>query len=109
MPPGRRHLPLARCECQERMRAVRNPTTLCRRNLAGLESHMDDTDAFLAAVLPRMREADTALHSGDPRGRIAMWSRVEPLTLFGAAVAHTGWPGIQATFEWLGTTFADCQ
>jgi ketosteroid isomerase-like protein len=70
---------------------------------------MDDTDAFLAAVLPRMREADTALHSGDPRGRIAMWSRVEPLTLFGAAVAHTGWPGIQATFEWLGTTFADCQ
>ena len=53
---------------------------------------MDDTDAFLAAVLPRMREADTALHSGDPRGRIAMWSHVEPLTLFGAALAHTDGP-----------------
>jgi len=70
---------------------------------------MDDADAFLAAVLPRMREADTALHGGDPRGRIAMWSRAEPLTLFGAAVAQTGWPGIHATFEWLGTTFADCR
>jgi ketosteroid isomerase-like protein len=70
---------------------------------------MDDTDAFLAAVLPRMQEADTALHSGDPRGRIAMWSHADPLTLFGAAVANTGWPDIHATFERLGTTFADCE
>lgn len=70
---------------------------------------MDDTETFLTAVLPRMQEADTALHSGDARGRIAMWSRVEPLTLFGAAVTRTGWPDIHATFEWLGTTFANCE
>jgi hypothetical protein len=26
---------------------------------------MDQTDAFLATTLPRLRQADTALHNGD--------------------------------------------
>lgn len=70
--------------------------------------HMDDASAFMDEVLPQMRVADTALHSGDPAGRIGMWSQVEPLTLFGAAVTKSGWTDIRATFEWLGTTFRDC-
>ena len=51
---------------------------------------MDETAAFLAEVLPRMREADTSLHNGEARGRIGMWSRRAPLTLFGAAVTEQG-------------------
>ncbi len=70
---------------------------------------MDETDAFLAEVLPQMQEADTALHNGDVRGRIAMWSQIEPLTLFGAARTEKGWQDIRPVFEWLGTTFANCE
>ena len=70
---------------------------------------MDETAAFLAEVLPQVQEADTALHSGDARGRIAMWSQDEPVTLFGAAVTNKGWTDIRTTFEWLATTFSNCE
>jgi ketosteroid isomerase-like protein len=38
-----------------------------------------------------------------------VWSRTEPVTLFGAAVSTTGWSAIGATFDRLGTTSSDCQ
>jgi ketosteroid isomerase-like protein len=66
-------------------------------------------DEFLAEVMPRLTAADTALHNGDAELRKALWSRTEPVTVFGAAVSRTGWPAIGATFDWLGTTFSDCQ
>jgi len=37
-----------------------------------------------------------------------MWSRTDPLTLFGAAVSRRGWAEIGPTFKWLGTRFSDC-
>lgn len=70
---------------------------------------MDDTAAFLAEVLPQMRQVDTALHNGDARGRIAMWSEVEPLTVFGAAATVVGWKDIRPAFEWLATTMSNCE
>ena len=70
---------------------------------------MDETATFLAEVLPQMREADTALHNGDARGRIAMWSQIEPLTVFGAAATKVGWEDIRPAFEWLATTFSNCE
>jgi ketosteroid isomerase-like protein len=66
-------------------------------------------DEFLAEVMPRLTAADTALHNGDAELRKAMWSRADPLTLFGAAVSTTGWSEIEATFDWLETRFADCR
>jgi ketosteroid isomerase-like protein len=69
---------------------------------------VSETEAFLASVLPRLTAADTALHTGDAALRKAMWSTTEPLTLFGAAMMTTGWPAIEATFDWLGTSFSDC-
>jgi ketosteroid isomerase-like protein len=30
------------------------------------------------------------------------------VTLFGAAMMTTGWPQIEATFDWLAATFSDC-
>ena len=35
---------------------------------------MDQTDAFLTATMPRLRQAETALHNGDAGPRMAMWS-----------------------------------
>jgi ketosteroid isomerase-like protein len=65
-------------------------------------------EEFLAAMLPRLVESDTALHNGNAALRKAMWSTTEPVTLFGAAMMTTGWPEIEATFDWLGARFSDC-
>ena len=69
---------------------------------------MSDTEEFLTSMLPRLIAADTALHDGDAAPRKAMWSRTEPVTLFGAAMMTTGWPRIEATFDQLATQFSDC-
>jgi ketosteroid isomerase-like protein len=70
---------------------------------------MADVEEFLASVLPPLTAADTAIHSGDPGLRIALWSRNEPVTLFGALQIKTSWPEIAAVFEWLGTRFSTCE
>ena len=70
---------------------------------------MADVDEFLASVLPPLRAADTALHNGEAGPRIALWSRNEPVTLFGALLTKTGWPEIAPTFEWLASRFSNCQ
>jgi len=67
-----------------------------------------ETDEFLAAVLPSYVAAETAIHDGDVEPRLALWSRTEPLTLFGAARTGSGWDELHDTFQWLKTTFSDC-
>jgi len=69
---------------------------------------MTDTQDFLSQAAPQFTNAEIALHNGDAAPRIAMWSRTEPLTLFGAAVSARGWAEIGPTFEWLGKTFSNC-
>ena len=66
-------------------------------------------EEFLAAVLPRLTEADTALHNGNPDLRRAMWSHKDPVTLFGAVATKTGWDEIGPTFDWLASTFSNCE
>ena len=69
---------------------------------------MTTVDEFVASVLPRLVAADTALHDGDASARLALWSRSEPVTLFGAAVTASGWTDVSGTFEWLASRFSDC-
>lgn len=69
---------------------------------------MTETVEFLAQVLPGYDAAERAIHEGDPAPRKALWSRTEPLTLFGAAVTGHGWDELSATFDWLGRSFSDC-
>ena len=69
---------------------------------------MSELDAFLSVVLPQMKVADTALHNGDAAGRIAMWSREDPLTLFGAALSGSGWEEIGPVFDAVAARFSDC-
>ena len=69
---------------------------------------MSETTAFLEEMLPRLQAIETALHNGDVAPRKAVWSRQEPLTLFGAARSGIGWAQIEPVFDWLGESFSDC-
>jgi ketosteroid isomerase-like protein len=72
------------------------------------QSTQTETAAFLAAVADRYTQAELALHNGDPDPRMALWSRADPLTLFGAAESAQGWAEISPVFRWLGQTFSGC-
>jgi hypothetical protein len=48
-------------------------------------SAMNEVEAFRRTVLARQAEAEAALHQGDAGPRMEMWSRRDPVTLFGAA------------------------
>jgi hypothetical protein len=45
---------------------------------------MTDHDDFVAWVNGLLYEAEVALHNGDPRPRLALWSRNEPVSVLGA-------------------------
>jgi ketosteroid isomerase-like protein len=68
---------------------------------------MAEVDEFLDAVVPRLVEADTALHRGDDTLRRAIWSREDPVSLFGAAITTRGWPAISTVFSQLAENFSD--
>jgi ketosteroid isomerase-like protein len=65
-------------------------------------------DDFLAATMPRLNEAEIALHNGDVDPRFAMWSHSDPVTVFGAALSASGWAEIGPLFERLGSAFSNC-
>jgi ketosteroid isomerase-like protein len=66
---------------------------------------MTERDEFLAWLATRQRDAELALHNGDPRPRTETWSHHEPVTLFGAHYSATGWDDVNAAFERLGASF----
>jgi ketosteroid isomerase-like protein len=70
---------------------------------------MSETDGFLQEVLPGLTRADTALHNGDPGPRMALWSRNDPVTLFGALQIRSGWDDVGQVFEWVASRFSDCE
>lgn len=67
---------------------------------------MNDTEAFLSQVVPALKQEVAALHNGDLAPRMALWSRKEPVTLFGAALTARGWTDIEPAFRWLVTNFS---
>ena len=70
---------------------------------------MSDTREFLDAMLPRIHEAETALHDGDAGPRIAMWSHTDPVTVQGAALSATGWAEVGPMFEKIASNFSRCR
>jgi ketosteroid isomerase-like protein len=73
------------------------------------EPRVNETDDFLAAMIPRQVEADTALHNGEAAPRMALWSHRDPVTVLGAAMSATGWDDIGRTFEWIASRFSNCE
>jgi ketosteroid isomerase-like protein len=81
----------------------------CANNTsAGEGHHVKDSDDFLAWVKSSLYQAELALHNGDPAPRRALWSRVEPVSVFGAMRNAHGQAEIDALFANLGRTFSNC-
>jgi ketosteroid isomerase-like protein len=70
---------------------------------------MDELERFLTEFLPRQEEAEKALHDGIVQPRIDLWTRNDPVTLFGAAVpCISGWDEVQPAFDWVASRFRHC-
>jgi ketosteroid isomerase-like protein len=79
--------------------------TRCRCSLVG---DVDDVEEFRATILARQIEAEDAFVHGDPRPRMALWSRRDPVTLFGAiGMSESGWEQLSQTFLWVAARFSD--
>ena len=66
-----------------------------------------EVDEFLAAVLPRQRQAEIAILNGDSEPRKMLWSHQDPVTILGAAKDVSGWPEVERAFDWLASNFSD--
>jgi ketosteroid isomerase-like protein len=61
--------------------------------------------SFQDDVLPLLRHDIETLHNGDPAPRKEMWSRTDPLVLFGAAMGGVGWTEIEEVFDTIAKSF----
>lgn len=68
---------------------------------------MSQVDDFLAAVLPRQREVETALHRGDADPRKKFWSDQEPVTVLGAARTARNRAEVNDLFDRLASRFSN--
>jgi ketosteroid isomerase-like protein len=68
-----------------------------------------ETEAFLAEMLPKQRAAEHAIHQGDVEPRLSLWSRRDPVTLFGAKLSATGWADLEPVFRKVATWFSDSE
>jgi ketosteroid isomerase-like protein len=66
-----------------------------------------ETESFLAEMLPQQRAAEQAIHNGDAEPRIALWSRTDPVTVFGAKVSASGWTDLEPMFRKVASWFSD--
>jgi hypothetical protein len=56
---------------------------------------MDEVGPFLDQVIPLLRDEVFALQNGDAGPRKALWSRQNPVTLFGAEASASGWEEVE--------------
>jgi ketosteroid isomerase-like protein len=68
---------------------------------------MSETESFLTEMLPRQRTAEQAIHNGDPEPRLALWSREDPVTVFGAKMSASGWADLEVLFRNVASWFSD--
>jgi ketosteroid isomerase-like protein len=68
-----------------------------------------DTEAFLSEVLPAQRRAELAIHNGQVEPRLAMWSRADPVTLYGAKLSGSGWADLEPIFREVASWFSDSE
>ncbi len=66
-----------------------------------------ETEDFLAAMLPGQQAAEQAMHNGDVEPRLALWSRQDPVTLYGAKLTGSGWADLEPKFREVASWFAD--
>jgi ketosteroid isomerase-like protein len=69
---------------------------------------VSERDDFLAWVDAELKDAETALHDGDAAPRRAIWSRTEPVTVFGAWKSASGPVEVDELFGTLEHVFSGC-
>ncbi len=70
---------------------------------------MSELDDFLTQTLARQIKAETALHNGDPKLRLEMWSTKDPVTLFGAyGPCKRGTDEVTRISRWAASRFSNC-
>jgi ketosteroid isomerase-like protein len=73
----------------------------------GLMSAGVEVEEFRTTVLARQTEAEEAIVHGDPRPRMELWSKRDPVTLFGAiGMSESGWEQLSRTFTWVSSRFS---
>jgi ketosteroid isomerase-like protein len=66
-----------------------------------------ETEQFLAEMLPKQRAAEQAMHNGEAAPRLTLWSRNDPVTLYGARLSASGWADIEPAFRAVASWFSD--
>ena len=69
---------------------------------------MSERDEFLAWVQSDLVDAERAMMSGDDGPRLAIWSRVEPVSVLGAWRNAVGREQLVEAFGLLTTSFSEC-
>jgi ketosteroid isomerase-like protein len=71
-------------------------------------SDVEEIEHFRATMLARQTEAEEAFVHGDARPRMELWSRRDPVTLFGAiGMSESGWEQLGRTFGWVASRFSN--
>jgi ketosteroid isomerase-like protein len=69
---------------------------------------MGEVDEFRETIIPRQIAAEEAFVHGDPGPRMELWSRRDPVTLFGAiGMSESGWDQLGEPFPWVASRFSD--
>lgn len=69
---------------------------------------MSERDDFLSWVDSELKDAEIAMHGGDATARRAIWTRQEPVTVFGAWKGAVGLTDVGELFSSLEHTFSHC-
>ena len=67
---------------------------------------MGAVEEFVQQVVPKLEEEASAIHDGDAAPRMALWSRSDPVTLFGAVMTRSGWDDLELAFVRLAASFS---
>ena len=70
---------------------------------------MSEVEEFRSGFLARQAEAEEAMVQGNPEPRMRLWSRRDPVSLFGAGTGgyRSGWDELSRIFQWVASTFSD--
>ena len=69
---------------------------------------MSELEEFRAGILAQQAKAEAALVQGDLEPRLALWSRQDPVSVWGAwGPCKAGWDEVSRIFRWVASRFSD--
>jgi ketosteroid isomerase-like protein len=69
---------------------------------------MSELEDFRSTILAEQTRAEQAMVYGDAEPRMKLWSRRDPVTLFGAwGMSRSGWDELSRIFRWVARQFSN--